>query len=133
MNKYSPSVQSAKAGVDFATLLALIFITMKLLDKIDWSWWWVLSPIWITVAIVAAYLLILLIVALIVHLIRKRYVKKRRAKYLKRREVFEAARGIFERKKGTNFMSEKQMRVFVFVVTAWLVLDTLADVIRWVR
>lgn len=26
------------------TVLTLIFITLKLLNKIDWSWWWVLSP-----------------------------------------------------------------------------------------
>jgi len=26
--------------------LALLFIALKLLGYIDWSWWWVLSPIW---------------------------------------------------------------------------------------
>lgn len=30
----------------FLSLLTLIFITLKLTDNIDWSWWWVLSPIW---------------------------------------------------------------------------------------
>jgi len=31
----------------FDTSLATLFITLKLLDKIDWSWVWVLAPIWI--------------------------------------------------------------------------------------
>jgi hypothetical protein len=26
---------------------------MKLLGKINWSWWWVVSPIWITIALIA--------------------------------------------------------------------------------
>ena len=29
------------------TLLFLIFLVLKLTDNIDWSWWWVTSPLWI--------------------------------------------------------------------------------------
>lgn len=32
----------------FAEVLTLIFLTLKLTDVIDWSWWLVLSPLWIT-------------------------------------------------------------------------------------
>lgn len=28
-------------------LLFLVFMVLKLLDKIDWSWFWVTSPLWI--------------------------------------------------------------------------------------
>ena len=35
-------------GLGFFSILALIFITLKLTDNIDWSWWWVLSPLWIS-------------------------------------------------------------------------------------
>jgi hypothetical protein len=31
--------------------LFLIFLTLKLVDKIDWSWLWVTSPLWIPFAI----------------------------------------------------------------------------------
>jgi len=31
----------------FVPLLAILFIGLKLTHYIDWSWWWVLSPIWI--------------------------------------------------------------------------------------
>lgn len=33
------------------SLLTVVFITLKLLDKIDWSWWWVLAPTWIPAAL----------------------------------------------------------------------------------
>lgn len=31
-------------------LLTILFIGLKLTGHIDWSWWWVLSPVWISVA-----------------------------------------------------------------------------------
>lgn len=34
-------------GIGFAGLLTIVFIILKLIEKIDWSWIWVLSPIWI--------------------------------------------------------------------------------------
>lgn len=34
--------------VGFTGLLTLLFIGLKLTNQIDWSWWWVLSPLWIT-------------------------------------------------------------------------------------
>lgn len=33
-------------------ILAIIFITLKLTNVITWSWWWILSPIWIPIIIV---------------------------------------------------------------------------------
>lgn len=35
-------------------ILVIVFITLKLCGVIAWSWWWVLSPIWIPIAIVLA-------------------------------------------------------------------------------
>lgn len=32
----------------FGDALTLLFIALKLGDVIDWSWWWVLSPQWIS-------------------------------------------------------------------------------------
>ena len=40
-----------KLTVGFLDVLTLIFITLKLTNVITWSWWWVLSPIWIPVSI----------------------------------------------------------------------------------
>ena len=30
----------------FGELLAVMFIALKLTHQIDWSWWWILSPLW---------------------------------------------------------------------------------------
>lgn len=32
-------------------ILTLIFVVLKLTEHIDWSWWWVLSPLWIGIAL----------------------------------------------------------------------------------
>jgi MFS family permease len=34
-------------GIGLGGALLITFIVLKLTDVIDWSWWWVLSPIWI--------------------------------------------------------------------------------------
>jgi len=38
-------------GIGFIGLLSILFIALKLLNVISWSWWWVLSPILISLAI----------------------------------------------------------------------------------
>ena len=43
-------------GVGFVGLLTTAFVVLKLCGVIDWSWWWVVSPVWIT-AIIAFVLL----------------------------------------------------------------------------
>lgn len=39
-------------GIGFAGLLTIAFVVLKLCGVIAWSWWWVLSPVWISAAIV---------------------------------------------------------------------------------
>lgn len=40
-------------------ILGLIFITLKLTGHIAWSWWWVLAPFWIPIALVVVITLII--------------------------------------------------------------------------
>ena len=44
----SQSSNASSGGVSFAGLLTIVFIVLKLTGTIAWSWWWVLSPIWIS-------------------------------------------------------------------------------------
>ena len=44
------------------SLLAVAFIVLKLCNVIDWSWWWVLAPIWIPIALVVILLILKFIV-----------------------------------------------------------------------
>lgn len=49
---------SASGGIGFSGLLAVAFIVLKLCGVITWSWWWVLSPIWIPFGLVIIGLII---------------------------------------------------------------------------
>lgn len=42
----------SRRGISALEALTLIFIVLKLCDVIAWSWWWVLSPVWITATVV---------------------------------------------------------------------------------
>jgi len=49
---------SVTVGSSFLDMLAVAFIVLKLIHVIDWSWWWVLSPLWIplTIALLLVFL-----------------------------------------------------------------------------
>lgn len=47
-------------GLNFLEALLLIFIVLKLTGVINWSWLWVLSPLWISIGIIIVILIILL-------------------------------------------------------------------------
>jgi hypothetical protein len=47
---------SSSSGIGFTGLLTVLFIALKLTGVIAWSWWWVLSPIWISFLLVAVIL-----------------------------------------------------------------------------
>lgn len=36
-----------ETSIGFAGFLTLIFIVLKLISVIEWSWIWVLSPLWL--------------------------------------------------------------------------------------
>lgn len=44
----SEKSSSSGGGIGFTGALTILFIGLKLGKVIDWSWWWVLSPIWIS-------------------------------------------------------------------------------------
>lgn len=48
-------------GIGFCGLLGIVFITLKLCGVINWSWWWVLAPIWIPFCFTISIILIILI------------------------------------------------------------------------
>ena len=40
------------SDISFINLLTVLFIGLKLTGHIDWSWWWVLSPLWLALVII---------------------------------------------------------------------------------
>ena len=55
----------SKTGLGFAEALTLLFVALKLCGVIDWPWLWVLSPIWISLGLVAVIGLIIVILTAI--------------------------------------------------------------------
>lgn len=49
-------------GLELASTLTLMFIVLKIFKVIDWSWWWVFSPLWIDFIVI---ILIVFICAII--------------------------------------------------------------------
>ena len=43
--------KTTTGGIGFAGLLTIVFIVLKLVGVISWSWIWILSPLWISVII----------------------------------------------------------------------------------
>ena len=41
-------------GIGVLGLLGVVFVTLKLLGVIDWSWWWVTLPFWGGFALITA-------------------------------------------------------------------------------
>jgi len=47
----SSNNSSSSSGIGFFGLLTILFITLKLIGYIDWSWWWVLAPLYMPITI----------------------------------------------------------------------------------
>lgn len=52
--------------------ISIAFIILKLCNVINWSWWWVLSPIWMPAATVLLILLFTLLRRMIIKLFEKK-------------------------------------------------------------
>lgn len=61
----SSTPAASSGGVGLPGLLTVLFVALKLTGVIAWSWWWVLSPIWISAALVAVILAAVFLVAVL--------------------------------------------------------------------
>lgn len=50
--------RNTSGGVGISTVLTIIFVVLKLVGVIDWSWVWVLSPTWIILALLLLFMII---------------------------------------------------------------------------
>lgn len=62
----SDKSSSSGGGIGFTGLLTLLFIGLKLGHVIDWPWLWVLSPLWIGLALVVVILVVFAAIAAVV-------------------------------------------------------------------
>ena len=59
MSKYKEHSTPDSGGIGFTGLLTIAFIVLKLLGKIDWSWWLVLSPVWVAIGLSVFVIIVL--------------------------------------------------------------------------
>jgi hypothetical protein len=68
--KKESQTTTVSGGIGFTGLLTIVFIVLRLIPYgdghiINWSWWWVLSPLWINALIMIAAVIITVIITLI--------------------------------------------------------------------
>jgi hypothetical protein len=61
-------------SLSLSLVIFVVFLTLKLSNVIDWSWWWVTSPLWLPFAVVLAVIMIVSAFALISIMINDRNV-----------------------------------------------------------
>lgn len=61
----SDNTKGTTGGITFGGLLTVVFIALKLTDVIYWSWWWVISPIWLPLALALVVAFIIFIITLL--------------------------------------------------------------------
>jgi len=53
-------LETQNKSIGFGGLLTILLIGLKLTGNITWSWWWVLSPLWISMAIILTIVLVVI-------------------------------------------------------------------------
>lgn len=51
-----------ESGIGLDIILFVVFLILKLTGDIDWSWWWVTSPLWIPIAVVIVFVILGMII-----------------------------------------------------------------------
>jgi membrane protein YdbS with pleckstrin-like domain len=53
------------------TLLFIVFLILKLTNNIDWSWWWVTSPLWVPIVLAIGFVALLMVIAILIIILNK--------------------------------------------------------------
>ena len=57
---------SAGCGLGLVGVLTVVFVVLKLVGVINWSWWWVLSPLWISAILLIPIVIIVVVAAILI-------------------------------------------------------------------
>jgi hypothetical protein len=58
--------QNTSSGMGIGMILFIVFLVLKLTGVINWSWWWVTSPLWIPLALGGIIIGIVGVIAIII-------------------------------------------------------------------
>lgn len=63
------------SGCSVDGVVGIVFIILKLVGVINWSWWWVTAPFWIPIAL---YLIVIVVIVIIAGI--KDFIERRKRK-----------------------------------------------------
>ena len=72
MDNKNGSSTAAGGGIGFCGLLTIVFIVLKLLGVISWSWFWVLSPLIFSIALALLIILVVTAIFIALNIIKRR-------------------------------------------------------------
>lgn len=68
----SNNSQASEGGIGLCGVLFVVFLVLKLVGVIDWSWWWVTAPLWLpTVVLSGIFGVVMVIVGSLTVLFKK--------------------------------------------------------------
>lgn len=59
------SKNNSSTGLSITSVLFIVFLVLKLTGNIDWSWWWVTSPLWIPIALVLGIVFLAVMIVIV--------------------------------------------------------------------
>lgn len=65
-------------------LLGIVFVVLKLINVIDWSWWWVTCPFWISIALYILFYIFLKLVVVPLLILYNKAVHREEYEYMKK-------------------------------------------------
>lgn len=69
MRRETPSATAtSSSGIGFCGLLTIVFVIAKITGYIDWSWWWVFSPLWISFLVVGTLFAVIYLIIFIMEM-----------------------------------------------------------------
>lgn len=60
--------ETTSSGIGLGGIVFVVFLVLKLTNYIDWSWWWVTSPLWIPIALVAGIAILYYLITYLIQL-----------------------------------------------------------------
>ena len=58
-------MEKSTGGVSLTFVVFIVFLILKLTNNIDWSWWWVTSPLWLPFLVALSVICLILVIAII--------------------------------------------------------------------
>jgi hypothetical protein len=66
----SKKITTSYTGLSFLQVLTIVFVALKLTNVINWSWWFVLMPLWLPITIFLSIMFFVLVSVFLIKAIK---------------------------------------------------------------